>query len=544
MISSVTNDSPDTFKLGETITTWTATDSSGNVSTTTQKITIIDTTVPTITAPSDITLEAISKSDNTVSLETPITSDNVGVSSITNDAPEFFPVGETTVTWTAKDTSDNVSIVTQKITLVDTVPPKFAKLSDIVVEATSNDNNLVSLVTPKVSDILDITSLTNDAPEAFHLGETTVTWTATDESGNLSTATQKVTVIDTTTPLIIAPKDVLAEATSADDNIVILGDAEATDAVAISSVTNDAPEKFPLGETIITWTATDSSGNLSTATQKVTIVDTTSPIMAAPENITSEATSATDNIVSLTAPLSNDSVSQVTITNNSPEKFPLGETTIIWTATDESGNLSTVLQKITIIDTTAPELIVPDNIVIDAVSLITPVTVGASIVTDLTDTTPKVTNDAPESFPLGKTIITWIAVDKFGNEIRQTQTVEVDACGKPESSYNMVVGKEDDDILVGTGLADLIISLGGDDIIFGEKGNDCILAGDGDDIIYGNEGSDSINGSDGADIIKGQSGYDILIGGTGIDVMDGGDDNDSCIANQNDEDDVVIKCES
>ncbi|MBM2851898.1 MAG: hypothetical protein HW420_445 [Candidatus Nitrosotenuis sp.] len=234
----------------------------------------------------------------------------------------------------------------------------------------------------------------------------------------------------------------------------------------------------------------------------------------------------------------------MTITNDSPEKFPLGETTITWTAADESGNVSTATQKVTIIDTTAPELIIPDNIVIDAVSINTPVTVGTYVVTDLTDVTPKVTNDAPETFPLGKTIITWTAVDKFGNEIRQTQTVEVDACGKPESSYNVIIGKEDDDILVGTGLADLIISLGGDDIIFGGKGNDCILGGDGDDIVYGNEGSDSINGADGADIIKGQSGYDTLIGGTGIDVIDGGDDNDSCIANQNGESDVVIKCES
>ncbi len=43
------------------------------------------------------------------------------------------------------------------------------------------------------------------------------------------------------------------------------------------AVTNDAPPVFPLGETTVTWTATDASGNSATATQKVTVVDTPPP---------------------------------------------------------------------------------------------------------------------------------------------------------------------------------------------------------------------------------------------------------------------------
>ena len=33
------------------------------------------------------------------------------------------------------------------------------------------------------------------------------------------------------------------------------------DISGISSISNNAPEFFPLGETIVTWTATDTSGN-------------------------------------------------------------------------------------------------------------------------------------------------------------------------------------------------------------------------------------------------------------------------------------------
>jgi Ca2+-binding RTX toxin-like protein len=338
------------------------------------------------------------------------------------------------------------------------------------------------------------------------------------------------------------PADVTAEATSFGDNVVSLGKADASDLVEVSTITSDAPSVFTLGETIITWTATDLSGNMASATQKITITDTTAPKITQPEGLTAEATSFADNTISLALPAAQDAVSEVHIENDAPSVFSLGDTIVTWTATDEAGNSATVTQKITIIDTTAPTITIPENVVTDAISLKTPVSIGTASATDLTDDTPKITNDAPESFPLGQTIVTWTVEDKFGNLFSKAQTITVEACGKPESSYNTIIGKEDDDILIGTNLADLIISLAGDDIITSEKGNDCVLAGDGDDIIYGNEGNDYINGGDGADIIKGQSGEDFLIGMTGVDIIDGGDDSDSCIVSEND-DDILIKCE-
>ncbi|GEM_PF-456995 len=46
------------------------------------------------------------------------------------------------------------------------------------------------------------------------------------------------------------------------------------------TVTNDAPADFPLGTTIVTWTATDSRNNVATATQEVTIVDVEPPMIS------------------------------------------------------------------------------------------------------------------------------------------------------------------------------------------------------------------------------------------------------------------------
>ena len=154
-----------------------------------------------------------------------------------------------------------------------------------------------------------------------------------------------------------------------------------------------------------------------------------------------------------------------------------------------------------------------------------------------------ITNDAPEVFPLGETIVTWTATDKFGNTSLSTQTISLKVCGNSPSYYNMIVGTDDDDLLIGTTMADLIFAKAGDDIISADKGNDCIIAGDGDDIIFGNEGNDHISGQGGNDILKGNSGEDVIIGGNGLDVIDGGEDIDTCKIIDERNRDIVIRCE-
>ena len=239
-----------------------------------------------------------------------------------------------------------------------------------------------------------------------------------------------------------------------------------------------------------------------------------------------------------------DQVEVSSITNDAPVVFPLGETIVTWTATDSSGNSASATQTITVVDTTAPTLDAPGNIIVDTESINTILEIGLASVNDIIDDTPSITNDAPEVFPLGETIVTWTATDKFGNTSSETQTISVQVCGNSPSYYNMIVGTDDDDLLLGTNMSDLIFAKGGDDIISGDKGNDCIIAGDGDDIIFGNEGNDTISGQGGNDIIKGHSGEDFVFGGHGLDMIDGGEDIDTCKIIDEQNFDIVIRCES
>ncbi|MFM7797302.1 MAG: HYR domain-containing protein, partial [Candidatus Nitrosotenuis sp.] len=390
--------------------------------------------------------------ENIIDLGIPKTSDSVEVLAITNDAPEFFPLGETTVTWTVSDTSGNTNTAAQIVSVVDTTAPIITIPENIIKEADSLNTTKFSIGDAVANDLNKVESITNDAPEFFPLGETIVTWTATDGAGNTSTATQKITIVDTTKPEISKPSDITQEAISKLENTVTLETPLASDNVRIESITNDAPEFFPLGETIVTWTATDGAGNLESISQKIIIQDTISPKFAKISDVVVEATSKDSNSISLQPPVVTDISDIKSLINDAPEKFSLGETMVIWTAADDAGNESFISQKVTVIDTSSPVLTIPDDVVTDLISIRTPVIVGLATATDLTDDHPKITNDAPDTFPIGQTTVTWIAQDKFGNSMNKTQIVTIQACGKPESTYNLIIGTEDDDTLVGTNL--------------------------------------------------------------------------------------------
>jgi hypothetical protein len=113
----------------------------------------------------------------------------------------------------------------------------------------------------------DTVTLTSNAPNPVPLGVTTVTWTAKDPSNATGTATQAVTVVDTTKPAITCPAPVSGTSTNP-----ALGTPSASDIVdATLTIANNKPGTFPVGTTTVTWTATDDSSNAGTCTQQVTV---------------------------------------------------------------------------------------------------------------------------------------------------------------------------------------------------------------------------------------------------------------------------------
>jgi hypothetical protein len=311
------------------------------------------------TPPPDVTVAANSQCQATgVQLGWPTAATTCGAQlQISNDAPAVYPLGVTTVTWNARDAGGSTRTCTQKVTVVDQTPPTIAAPADLTVPTNEGCAATgVNLGQPTAGDNCSIVSVSNDAPAAFALGVTTVTWTARDGAGNTATATQRITVTDQTRPDIVAPADLTVPANEGCTAVnVNLGQATAADNCHVASLTNDAPAALPVGLNAIVWTAADDAGNVVTCTQRVTVTSPTQLVLIAPADVsvpTNQGCRAAN--VSLGQPGTPNSCGIQSITNNAPATFPLGATTVTWTATDDFGNTATARQKVTVYDSTGP----------------------------------------------------------------------------------------------------------------------------------------------------------------------------------------------
>lgn len=174
----------------------------------------------------------------------------------------------------------------------DTTPPVLNMPADITAEATSPTGAEVNYPLPTATDNTDPAPSVACSPvsgSTFPLGAATVTCTATDASGNSSSGTFKVTVVDTTAPVVTAPANITVPATEAGGArgnawpalASFLAVGSAVDAVDLAPIRlapqaagadADNSTLFPVGTTTVTFRFRDASGNTGTAAADVTVI--------------------------------------------------------------------------------------------------------------------------------------------------------------------------------------------------------------------------------------------------------------------------------
>ena len=434
------------FPIGLDTITYIANDAYGHSDTCTFTVQVIDNVAPIISnCPANIN---VNNSPNicgaVVSWGMPTVTDNCGAiltqtTGLANG--DTFPAGITTVTYVAHDSAGNTASCSFTVTVTDTEPPIILNCPTNI--NVSNDAGLcgavVSWTLPTITDNCPNPLIANNISSGsfFPLGTTNVNYTVTDVSGNVTTCDFSVTVIDSENPIISnCPTNITLNATSNCQAIANWAAPMVSDNCPNPNIISNfsSGATFPFGTTTVTYNATDASGNTATCSFTVTIIDSVAPVfVTCPSNITLNANANCSAVANWTTPVVSDNCPNPVVTSNynSGTLFPLGQTTVTYTATDAVGNSSTCSFVVNVVDNMNPTISgCPANISVNnttglcgaIVSWVNP-TVADNCGAILMQTTGLANGD---TFPIGApTLVTYVAHDSAGNTASCSFTVTV-----------------------------------------------------------------------------------------------------------------------
>jgi len=491
---TISNDAPADFIIGITPVTWTATDANGRVSTGIQQVTVnVVSIIPAVTLNNGSTVDLTAPIGETVfqvagapaplvmpagiafpfgilaySVTSPLAGNVMMTLAFSTPLPPVFTLykvdnaGVVTAMPASSWTKSGANTI--QLTLTDggafdldglqngiIVDPIAIGVDTQVPVITLTGANPITVAQggtftdpgTSVTDNVDtgLVAIVTGAVDAATVGTYTLTYNASDLTGNAAVALiRTVNVTDQTNPVVIPPANITVIATSANGTTktdaaiaVFLNSATAADNVGVvGAVANNAPAMLPVGTTTVIFTAVDAAGNTGTAIATITvsayvIPDTTKPVIAvnganpatveAGQIYTDALATVTDNVDPTNALLAG-----VSLVNTAA----VGSYTVTYNASDVAGNAAVpVVRTVHVVDTTNPVLTLPANAVANATGVRTTVAIGTATATDLFAVT--ITSNAPADFPIGITPVTWTATDANGRVSTGVQQVTVNA---------------------------------------------------------------------------------------------------------------------
>ena len=358
-ITVTTNGTVNDDAVGEYVLTYVATDPSGNTSTATRTVNVVDTTAPvvTVTGTNPVTVEL----GDTYSDAGATATDLSGVVTVvTTGSVDADTVGEYTLTYTSTDPSGNAGTATRTVNVVDTTAPAVTVTGtnpltlEVAQDATYTDAGATATDASGT-----VTVVTTGSVNPQVVGEYTKTYTSTDASGNVGTATRTVNVVDTTAPTLT-----LVGGTPFTVEVSQSGSFTEPGYVAVDNAATALTKSYigsvPLdevGEYSRIYTVTDESGNSTSATRVIKVVDTTAPTV----------TLLGDNPKTVEADQNGSYVDpDVTAEDNDKRALNFSAASNVnmgiagsylyrWRVEDQSGNYVIVDRTVNVVDTTPPE---------------------------------------------------------------------------------------------------------------------------------------------------------------------------------------------
>ncbi len=374
------------FPSGATTVTYSAKDVNNKVGTCSFIVTVTsvdlcatDNIAPVISnCPSNIFVPTNTIINGAVAIwKTPTATDNCGAATLTANqiSGSVFPVGVTTVTYTAKDVKTNsstcnftINVGTSNPCVGDVTPPIVSGCPANITQTTTASTAFVTWIEPTATDACApvLVNKSNLPGSSFQIGTTKVSYYFSDKVGNTSICSFNVTLTnscfnDTIAPVLGACPANITVTTSTTSATATWTNPTATDNCSTATVVS-APtsgSNFALGVNTVTVSAVDGAGNKKSCTFTVTVnsnpclTDVTPPVLGVcPANIT-VTTAGTSAIAAWTNPTATDNCSTPIVTSSSlsGSSFNVGVNTVTVTATDAKGNKSTCSFTVTVSST-------------------------------------------------------------------------------------------------------------------------------------------------------------------------------------------------
>jgi hypothetical protein len=366
--------------------TWTVSDPCGNSTTAVQVIDVEDTTAPMVLC-QDITVELDANGQVTISanqinggvMDNCAPTDELTLSLDENNF-NCDDLGDNTVVLTVTDPCGNSAACIATVTVEDNMAPELTCPSDVTLNLDPGACDIAYSFPLLATDNCDVT--VSSVPESgsfFPIGTTTVTVTAEDEAGNITTCTFDVTVVEFPTDnetltcndfVTLALDGDCEEEITAD--LVLEGNEYGCYEDYTITVIDEFGEVVPgnlvtfdyLGQTLIVTVTDPATGNFCTT--EVLVVDNLVPEVECPVDVTVGCNASTDPSAT-GEPILLSCEPNVNITyKDVTEDFgfcddPAAVITRTFTITDGSGNSVECVQTITIEAFDLEDVAFPDN---------------------------------------------------------------------------------------------------------------------------------------------------------------------------------------
>ncbi|MCR9287245.1 MAG: carboxypeptidase regulatory-like domain-containing protein [Bacteroidetes bacterium] len=428
---------------------WLAEDACGNTSSVTLLVYLTDETEPVaMNIPLDITVEC-----NNIPLPSiPVFSDNCDddliisfTESVLGDTCSDYQILRT---WMAMDECNNTTTVEQAITVELAETMLLNIPDDITVEC----DDIPLPADPEFSNNCDdnlmvsfTESILGDTCQDYQIIRT---WTATNDCNNATTVEQIITVEIAETILLNVPGDVTVECTDipAPTNVIAQNDClDVNISFSEELIDRDCEDMI-----IRTWVATDDCGNQITATQTITLIDSTPPEITFSHPMLMNLMDGYTLVFECDS-LLNFNEDDAIVMDDCDEKVEVlfmempeigncdqdgfkVRLQCCWKAEDSCGNFAEFCIFVEIVDTTAPVLSgIPSDLTIDlSLGEMPPSNPPISVI-DNCDTNLLIDfmeTQTPGPDDCGYILTrTWKSQDNCGNEVSETQIITaIDIC--------------------------------------------------------------------------------------------------------------------